>query len=147
MVLKTSRYSRRAFCVDAIRVTADNIHEVAEWCKGEVLYSVEKVENEGFIQETICVSIPSGLSVSAEKTRAWIGDWIVRFSRGYKKYTHQTFKRSFVPATSEPACGKRDFTVDHEPCVLGRGHLQVSGTISGCRSLQDYKILFPSPTE
>ena len=49
--------------IEAIQVTADNLHEVAEWCGGKVYLSV--------IDET-----PMGVTVGVRT--AYCGNWIIK---------------------------------------------------------------------
>ena len=49
--------------IEAIQVTADNLHEVAEWCGGKVYLSV--------IDET-----PMGVTVGVRT--AYCGDWVMK---------------------------------------------------------------------
>ena len=100
--IKPEKYSRKAFEVEAVEVTPQNIHEVAQWCGGEVKQSDTSKDGgrEGF-QEYIKVQVKRPLS--DRQTRAYYGDWVLLAKAGagdagpagFKVYTPKAFTSSF----------------------------------------------------
>lgn len=93
-MINPSKFLRKPFYVDAVRVTEENIEEVAEWCEGEV----RSAEKGRYIK----VRVRRPLNV--RQTCAHIGDWVLSAGSGFKVYTPKGFKESFDPAeNSAPA--------------------------------------------
>lgn len=102
-MLQTAKYVRKPFAVEAVEVTPENIHEVAEWCGGEVKDSDLSQEGgrEGFQQY---VKVPVKRPLSDRQTRAYYGDWILSASQGpagFKVYTPKAFVDSFQRQVDE----------------------------------------------
>lgn len=98
MTLIPSRYSRRPFDVDAVRVTERNFEDVAEWCGGEIR------TNETSGQRKIIVPVKKPRHANQRIAR--VGSWVV-FSIvpiGFKVYSDNAFRNTFeLPEdTSEP---------------------------------------------
>lgn len=85
MSLKTHKFARKPFYVDAVRVSESNIEEVAEWCKGKV----ETEDGQTFIR--VEVNRP----LNERQTQAFIGDWVLFAGTGFKVYQPKAFDRSF----------------------------------------------------
>lgn len=84
--METRKFTRKPFEVDAVRVTADNIQEVAKWCQGDIV-------DNGKEDKHIKVRV---LRVLSEKqTQAFVGDWVLYAGTGYKVYTDKAFRSSF----------------------------------------------------
>lgn len=84
--MKTEKFVRKPFYVEAVRVTAENIHEVAEWCKGKV---VDTDLDTHFVQ--VNVKHP----LNERQTQAFVGDWVLFANKGYKVYQDTPFRNSF----------------------------------------------------
>lgn len=84
--MKTAKFTRKPFEVDAVQVTAENINDVAKWCQGEV------VNEDG--QQFVKVRVLRVLN--DRQTKAFIGDWVLYAGTGYKVYTAKAFQKSFV---------------------------------------------------
>lgn len=80
------KFQRKPFPVEGVRVTKENMQEVAEWCKGEVKVSGKK---------TKYIFIATHRPMTDRQTQAYIGDWILFAERGYKIYTQNAFARNF----------------------------------------------------
>jgi predicted LPLAT superfamily acyltransferase len=89
--VKTEPYMRIPFYVDAVRVTEENMAEVAEWAGGNVLQSNmrTKTEVEPYIQ--INVHTP----MNERQKMAFVGDWVLKTGNGFKVYMNAGFKRMF----------------------------------------------------
>lgn len=92
-MLKTDRYVRKPFYIDAIQITAENIEQVAEWCQGEIRAD----DHEDFQYVKVRVHRP----LNERQTKAFVGDWILYAGTGYKVYTPKAFQASFEPAPTK----------------------------------------------
>lgn len=86
MSLKTHKFARKPFYVDAVRVSENNIEEVAEWCKGEV------VRND---TDQTHIRVEVNRPLNERQTQAFIGDWVLFAGTGFKVYMPKAFDRSF----------------------------------------------------
>lgn len=120
---------RKAFYVMAIRVTAENFDKVAVWCEGKATTTYIEVVVPG--------------AKTKRQTKAYVGDWILQGTSGFKVYTDKAYHKAF-DEVSEEVCGRNTGTADGKPCVLGVGHTYKLGMTTACRSLSDYLVLTPS---
>jgi hypothetical protein len=81
-------YQRKTFPVQAVRVTTDNIGEVAEWCKGEVIPS----ESEPIDYH---IKVDVKLPLNERQTKAFPGDYVVLHNGGFKVFQERGFHKSF----------------------------------------------------
>ena len=90
-MIETSKFARKPFEVEAVQVTTDNLEEVATWCKGELT-------TEG---DTKFIKVDVANFINERQTKAFVGDWVLYASNGYKVYTNKAFKKNFelVPGT------------------------------------------------
>lgn len=86
--MKTSKFTRKPFEVEAVQVTADNFEEVANWCQGEVV-------TNSALDKHIKVRVLRVLN--ERQTQAFVGDWVLYAGTGYKVYTNKAFRNSFDP--------------------------------------------------
>ena len=82
------QFVRKSFPVEAVRVTAENIEEVAQWCDGDV----QTENNQPFIK--VRVQNP----LNDRQTKAYFGDWVLYAGKGYKVYKDAAFNKSFLKA-------------------------------------------------
>lgn len=87
--LQISTYQRKPFFVEAVRVTEENISELAEWCSGEAKES--KTDAGGSF-----IKVKVHRPLNERQTRAYPGDWVLYAGTGYKVYTDQAFQKCFV---------------------------------------------------
>lgn len=82
---------RKPFPVKVIKVTAENMEEVAAWCGGAVRYVTQKgTQNKvPFIQVKV-----QGTATPRQKT-AFVGDRVLYAGKGYKVYTPKAFENNF----------------------------------------------------
>lgn len=90
--MKTAKFIRKPFEVDAVQVTTENINDVAKWCQGEV-----RTDSDG--KEFIKVRVMR--VIDERQTQAYVGDWVLYAGTGYKVYTPKAFQKSFVEKTKE----------------------------------------------
>lgn len=110
--MKTHKFARKPFYVDAVRVSEANIKEVADWCEGEV-----ETDNDG--HEFIRVKVHRPLT--EKQTQASIGDWVLFAGTGFKVYTPKAFDKSFekVKTLTKAQADEAGITVPHEPRPKG----------------------------
>lgn len=82
------KYQRKAFEVEAVQVSEENIPDVAEWCDGEVI-----VDDKNPHRTHVKVKVKRPLN--DKQTRAYFGDWVLLSESGYKVYTNRAFVNSF----------------------------------------------------
>lgn len=94
MSISTERYIHKP--VDAIRVTHENIEQIAAWCQGEV--KVHFGATNGILDEDtgkryieLSVSHPTGRRTA----KAFPGDWIVTVKGAFKVYNNRAFETTF----------------------------------------------------
>jgi hypothetical protein len=120
--LKTHKFARKPFYVDAVRVSADNIEKVAEWCGGEI-----RTDEEGK-HVKVNVYRPQ----SERQSKAYVGDWVLYSGSGYKCYTPKSFDKSFekVRTLTKPQADAAGITVPHEkrqPRKLSKAQADAEG--------------------
>lgn len=91
-MLETTKYARNPFFVDAAQVTAENIHDVANWCSGEVRTDGEKAKY---------IKVRVHRPANDRQTKAFPGDYVLYAGTGYKVYTAKAFKSSFSIAEDQ----------------------------------------------
>lgn len=87
MPISTERFMHKP--VDAIRVTEENIEQVADWCHGVVKDANLPATNATYIE--LSVSHPTGRRTA----KAFPGDWIVTVKGSFKVYNHRAFEATF----------------------------------------------------
>lgn len=105
-MMKTSKFARKPFYVDAVRVSEDNIEEVAAWCQGEVL------EDEEGRHIKVRVHRP----LTDRQTKAYLGDWVLFAGTGFKVYVPKAFDKSFekVKTLTKAQADEAGIKVPHE---------------------------------
>lgn len=94
-MLKIRKFGRKTFYVDAVRVTSENIDEVAEWCRGDV-----RVLENSTRQVAKYVKVRVHRPLEDRQTQAFVGDWVLYAGTGFKVYTPKAFEKSFDPVTT-----------------------------------------------
>jgi hypothetical protein len=96
MTVSTERFMHRP--VDAIRITDENIEQVAAWCQGEVKIYRQHRGSDGIKPEDfgkryieLAVSHPTG----RRRAKAFSGDWLVSVKASFKVYNHRAFESTF----------------------------------------------------
>lgn len=106
-MLTTQKYARKPFFVDAVRVTEDNLDQIAQWCGGEIRTKVIKGEANKYVH------VPVKRALNVRQTQAFIGDWVLYAGSGFKVFTHKAFETYFD-------------NVYQETLPLGDGNLLIS---------------------
>lgn len=85
--------------VDAVRVTAENLAEVAEWCDGKVEETNDEFRGETTPRKFVKVGVIRPQNY--RQTQAFPGDWVLKTGSGLKVYTNKAFLRSFTEVVAE----------------------------------------------
>lgn len=111
-MLKTHKFARKPFYVDAVRVSEANMEDVAKWCEGTIEVS-DLPETKG--QKFILVKVHRPLT--DRQTQAFIGDWVLFAGSGYKVYVPKAFDKSFekVKTLTKAQADEAGIKVPHEP--------------------------------
>lgn len=106
-MLKTHKFARKPFYVDAVRVSENNMEEVAEWCGGTVVTEHKDGKH---------ISVEVYRPFDDRQTRAFVGDWVLFASSGYKVYTPKAFDKSFekVKTLTKAQADEAGIKVPHE---------------------------------
>lgn len=105
--MTTRRYIRKPLIVDAVRITEENIEEVAVSCGGRVLRSLD--DRFSFIQ------VPMHRARHNTENEAGIGSWLLTMRPEtstrptYRVYRNEAFERDFLemdPEYSEDEYGQ-----------------------------------------
>lgn len=85
--MKTEKYVRKPFVVDAVQVTEENMVKVAEWSGGTV------TDPSGETGRHIRIDVKD--PQRDRQTQAFVGDWVLSSRTGFKVYTNSAFQKSF----------------------------------------------------
>lgn len=94
MSISTERFMHKP--VDAIRVTNENMDQVAAWVQGEVkVYfgSTNGIQDEN--AGKLCIEMSVNHPTGRRKAKAFAGDWIVSVKGAFKVYNHRAFTTTF----------------------------------------------------
>lgn len=80
---------RKPFEVDAVKVTEENLEELALWCGGDIR------ESDGLRYIKVNVSFPQ----SERQTRAFPGDWLLKSGNQFKVFMDKAFFAQFTKKT------------------------------------------------
>lgn len=90
MTLKTEKYARTPFFVDAVKVTEENFNEVANWCGGVIRQTDERGNG---LEKYIFVHAHTPMS--ERQKMAFVGQWVLKSDKGFKVFPDDAFKRMF----------------------------------------------------
>lgn len=90
-------WTRKSFDVQAVRITEDNIREVALWSGGVVRRHVNNPGEalRGVNKRYIQLEVNHYNKLREEK--AYIGDWILKTDEGFRHYRDKSFRLAFQP--------------------------------------------------
>jgi hypothetical protein len=109
-IIEPTEYVRKPFFVKAMRVTAENMAQVAEWCNGVV--STAEVNDEPFVKVHVLQAR------NERQTRAFVGDWVLQAGKSYKVYTHKAFTKVYEPVDKENVVHPEPVSEDAEITAL-----------------------------
>lgn len=90
MSIVTETYTRKPFEIEAIRVTDENMEDVAKWCGGEI-------QTTEIGKRYIKVDVIRPLN--EKQTKAFVGDWALKVKTSFKIYKHTAFLHCFDKGT------------------------------------------------
>lgn len=99
--MKTDKFARKPFFVDAVQVTHANIDEVAKWCGGDVR-SMAQDAGPDQMKAVFYIKVRVTRPLNVRQTQAFVGDWVLYAGTGYKVYTDAAFHKSFEPTIYAP---------------------------------------------
>ena len=85
VVIETTKYVRKPFYIEAVRVTAENMDEVAKWARGTI-----HVDGE---ERYIKIKVHRPLNI--RQTQAFVGNWVLSAGTGFKVFTAKAFAENF----------------------------------------------------
>lgn len=108
--MKTHKFARKPFYVDAVRVSETNMEEVAAWCGGKIVEALEGANDASHIK--VEVHRP----LTERQTQAFVGDWVLFAGSGFKVYTPKAFDKSFekVKTLTKEQADAAGIKVPHE---------------------------------
>lgn len=110
-------YTRKQFDVEAIRVSTENMSEVAEWCLGTIKIQKRPAKRgEGaFVKEVPYLEVEVLRPLNDRQKMAFPGDWILKTGTSFKIYTDIAFRKNFFESKSEENDGPIPDPEDPEP--------------------------------
>jgi hypothetical protein len=99
--MQTNTYYRKPFPVQAVQVTAENLFEVASWCKGEVLVTQPRSAGPGSTDQKSYVKVPVVAPRNPKQTMAFPSDWVLQAGTSFKVYSTKAFMDTFRSSTIE----------------------------------------------
>ena len=85
--METGYYTTRPRTVVAVQITAENMAEAADWCKGTIV-------GEG---GSAFISVQAHRPQNKRQTEAHIGDYLVLQGQNFKVYLEKAFRFGFIP--------------------------------------------------
>lgn len=97
MAVSTVKYVRKPLYVDAVRVTKENFEDILEWCQGDLggPDGVEIPDDVPIDTDKHFIRVRVHNPQTPRQTKAFVGDWILYTTRGYKIYTEKAFSENF----------------------------------------------------
>jgi hypothetical protein len=98
MTINPKTYSTIPTEVEAIQITAENIEEVAKWCKSEIRNTVatDTVPAQRYIKVKVYRPLDD------EQTKGTIGKWVSKRGNSFKVYTDKAFVAGFQDGKAIP---------------------------------------------
>lgn len=85
-MIETTKFERIPFEVEAVQVTEENLEEVASWCDGSV--NRKRRDKKPFVEVKV-------VNPRIEPRNAFVGDWVLRATKGFKVYNAMAFQKCF----------------------------------------------------
>ena len=89
-MLEITNYRRKNYAIEAVRVTEDNLEDVAAWCEGSISH-----HESGTVFVVVPVKQPKDVTKEKWLTRAYVGRWVIRSKFGFRVYNHGDFHYKF----------------------------------------------------
>lgn len=96
MPIVTTKFVRKPMHVEGIQVTTRNFREVSDWCQGEIVNADgSSLKYEGVQPNKQYIRVKVHKPQSPRHTQAFVGDWVLYTSKGYKVYTEKALYFNF----------------------------------------------------
>lgn len=99
--IETKTFQRKPFEVEAVQVTEENFEDVAAWCGGSIVTVQETHQPTLLTHPKRYIQVHVARPLSKRQTEAYVGDWILYASKGYKVYSSRPFLKNFEEKTEE----------------------------------------------
>lgn len=94
--MQIEKYDRKPFSVLAVQVNFENVHEVADWCKGTVIK--QKAKMLGVNTDVPAVQLQGQGDSRGKAFIATLGCYIVELKGSFRVYKPGQFDSAFQPA-------------------------------------------------
>src|SRR5688500_6098393 len=94
--MQIEKYDRKPFSVDAVQVRFDNIAEIAEWCKGEII--TQKTKMLGVETDVPAIRVAGQGDNRGKYFVASLGCYVVELKGSFRVYKPAQFDASFERA-------------------------------------------------
>jgi hypothetical protein len=94
--MQIEKYDRKPFSVDAVQVRFDNIAEIAEWCKGEII--TQKTKMLGVETDVPAIRVAGQGDNRGKYFVASLGCYVVELKGSFRVYKPAQFDASFEKA-------------------------------------------------
>jgi len=112
-VIVTTTYQRKTFRVQAIRVTEENMKELADWCGGQ--FKIETSGPHGGLGDPYIQVAIGRVQGRPQHASAYVGDWVTRLSAGNNFRVYKS--KSFLEAFQEIANHEEKYAEVHQVIV------------------------------
>lgn len=89
--LQIQKYLHRPLIVDAVRVTAQNMVAVAEWCGASIQIPGEKTSE----RPGPYIRVRAFRPAHERQTMAFEGDWVIKSEKGFRVFNNTAFEANF----------------------------------------------------
>lgn len=90
--MEIEKYTRKPFHVDVVRVTEENMKEVAAWCGGKI---IDRPNPRNKSQDQYYIKVLVERPQTEKQTMAFVGNYVVKTGRGFKVYTKSGMDKTF----------------------------------------------------
>jgi hypothetical protein len=87
-------FERKAYSVKAVRVTEENMQEVAKWCGGAISDMSALILD---VPESKCIDLVVDDNGHFHRRLIMIGDWIVHYGASVNAFKNHEFEITFKP--------------------------------------------------
>lgn len=108
--IQSIKFVRKPIYVDAVRVTVENMPQVAEWCESAISTTTLRGRATSIPYIKVDVHRPA----SPRQTQAFVGDWVLKSNTGFKVYQDAPFHDSFERAIGMSWMAKSDVEKEEE---------------------------------
>ena len=111
MGITTARYVKKPLYVEAVHITNANFAEVAKWCKGWIRTEHDPLDSASTKKY---IKLETHNPINKRQTKAYVGDWLLKTSRGFKIYTDKAFRESFDSVDQSVEAQVQSFVEDSD---------------------------------